>query len=121
MSHHRGSLSAAVALASVSAGTTWVAMYSWRGFTESPGGFLNPLFLLGLVVAGTGTAVRWWRWPGWLVVLTQVGVSGMVASLLITGSPLPVAGAYGELREALSAAVTSSQDFPAPVPDSAPS
>jgi hypothetical protein len=121
VSHHRGTLSAGIALASVSAGTTWVAMYSWRGFTETPGGFLNPLFLLGLVVAGTGTAARWWRWPGWLVVLTQVAVSGMVTSLLITGSPLPVAGAYGELREAISAAVSSSQDFPAPVPDSAPS
>jgi transglutaminase-like putative cysteine protease len=120
MTRARGSLASNVALAAVSATTALVAMYAWRGFAERPGGFLNPLLLLAIVVAGTGTTTRWWRWPVPAVVLTQVVVSATVASLLITGSPVPVGGAFGELRSALDAALDTSQKFAAPVPVEAP-
>ena len=120
MTRSRGSAGAALALPAVAAGTTWIAMYAWRGFTQTPGGFMNPLLLLAIVVAGTGTALRWWRVPGGLVFLAQVVASGVVAMLLITGSPLPVGGAWTELHESLSSALDSSRQYAAPVPDSVP-
>ena len=116
----RGSAAVAVGLPAVAAATAWIAMYAWRGFTETPGGFLNPLFLLAIVVAGTGAALRWWRVPRELVVLVQVVASSVVAMLLITGSPLPVGGAWTELHQAIGDALDSSRGYAAPVPDSAP-
>lgn len=120
MTRGRGSLAASLALPAVAAGTTWVAMYAWRDFADTPGGFLNPLFLLAIVVAGTGTALRWWRTPAPLLVGVQVVASGVVAMLLITGSPLPVGSGWTELHQALSAALDSSRQYAAPVPDTAP-
>lgn len=119
MSRNRGSLGASLALPAVAAGTTWTTMYAWRGFTQTPGDFLNPLFLLAIVVAVTGTALRWWRTPAPLVVGVQVVASGIVAMLLVTGSPLPVGDGWTELHQALADALATSRQYAAPVPDSA--
>ena len=119
MSRNRGSLAASLALPAVAAGTTWISMYAWRGFTDTPGGFLNPLFLLAIVVAVTGTVLRWWRTPAALVVGVQVVASGAVAMLLVTGSPLPVGDGWTELHQALADALDTSRQYAAPVPDSA--
>lgn len=120
MSRSRGSLGAHLLLAGTAAGTTWIAMSAWRGFSEEPGGYLNPLFLLALVVAGTGVATRWWRWPGAAVVATQVVVSGMMASLLLVGAPLPIGDDWTELQALVRQALDTSQEFAAPVPTQAP-
>ncbi len=112
----RGSLAATTTLAGVAAATTLVAMYAWRGFAERPGGFLNPLLLLAIVVAATGTATRWWRWPVPVVVATQVVTSGIVAALLITGEVVPNAAVLAEVRTAVGDAIDSAQGFAAPVP-----
>ncbi len=120
MSRSRGHLSTNLLVAVVAAGTTWLAMSAWRDLTVTPGSFLNPLLLLAAVVAGTGTAARWWRWPGPLVVVFQVGVAAILTSLLLTGSPLPVGGAWGELTATIGDAITTAQEFAAPVPAEAP-
>ncbi|KQW53337.1 hypothetical protein ASC77_03380 [Nocardioides sp. Root1257] len=120
MNRSRGHLGANLLFAGVAAGTTWLAMSSWRDLTVAPGSFINPLLLLAVVVAGTGTAARWWRWPAPVVVLFQLAITGILTSLLLTGSPLPVGGAFTELTDAFRDAVTSSQDFAAPVPTEAP-
>ena len=116
MNRSRGRLTANLLLAVVAAGTTWLAMSAWRDLSVTPGGFLNPLLLLAAAVAGTGTAARWWRWPGPLVVLTQVAVTGMLTSLLLTGSPLPIGGAWAELTGTIRDAVDTAQSYAAPVP-----
>ena len=56
-------LGSGLLLAGTAAATTWLAMCSWRGFTTTPGRFLEPLLLLGAVVAGVGALARWWRLP----------------------------------------------------------
>ena len=75
MIRSRGSLATAVLLPIVAAATTWLAMAAWRAFAEAPGGFINPLLLLAIVVAGTGIALRWWRVPAPLVILAQAVAS----------------------------------------------
>ena len=58
MNRSRGRLTTNLLFAVVASGTTWLAMSAWRDLTAAPGGFLNPLLLLAVVVAGTGTAAR---------------------------------------------------------------
>lgn len=120
MSGRRGSVAADAQIAGTAAMTTWVAMCSWAGFTAVPGRFLSPLLLLGAVVAGTGVLTRWLRLPGPAVVAAQVLVSGAVASLLLSGSPVPVGAAWTRLDDSLDDALTSAQQYAAPVPSDVP-
>jgi len=116
----RANLTGGLLLAVVAAATTWAATFAWRGFSESSSLYLGPLLVLGLVVAGTGALARWWRLPGSLVFLSQIALSGMLACLMLTGSPLPVGPAYAELVASFSDAVASANGYAAPVPDGVP-
>ena len=106
-----------MALAVASAATTWVALLSWRGFTEHPSGFLEPLVVLGAGVAVTGAVGRWWRWPGAVVLLAQLGVATVLLSLLWTGSPLPLGGALETLEARVRGGFAAANEYAAPVPE----
>jgi transglutaminase-like putative cysteine protease len=116
----RGGLGAGLLLAGTAAATTWWSMWSWRGFTMLPGRFLGPLLLLAVVVAGVGALTRWWRMPAASVIGLQVLASGMVASALLCGSPLPVGRAWDRLLAVFADAGTTASSYAAPVPASAP-
>ncbi|CAB4689922.1 MAG: hypothetical protein F2667_01805 [Actinobacteria bacterium] len=120
MSRTRTSLSTTATMAVVAAATTWVTMLSWRGFTEQPGDFLWPLLVVAVVVAGTGTLCRWWRFAAPGVLAAQVVLSGMVTSLLLSGSPVPVGPAWDRLLTAFADASDSAQQYAAPVPAEVP-
>ncbi|MCW2853887.1 MAG: t, partial [Nocardioides sp.] len=120
MTRSRGSLRAALLLALVAAATTWAATFSWHGFTEESADYIGPLLVLGATVAVSGAVARWWRVPGALVVLLQVLLSGMLACLMLTGSPLPAGPAWTELEGAFRDAVSSANRYEAPVPATAP-
>lgn len=120
MNRTRGSLRSTLALSLTGAATTWAAMLSWRPFAELPGRFLGPLVLVGLVVAGTGALVRWWRLPVALVLSAQLVAGAVVTCLLLTGRPLPLGGGWTELQLVFGQAVDSAQQYAAPVPASAP-
>ena len=89
MSRSRSGLATTAALAAVAAATTWVAMFSWRGFSQVPGEYLGPLLVLGFVVAATGTLARWSRWP----VVAVVGFQLLVLGSGVQPVPQRVAGA----------------------------
>ena len=118
MTRARGSLSAGLALGLVAAATTWVAMFSWRGFTARPGEFLTPLLVLGATVAVSGALGRWWRIPAGLVFLGQVVLGAMMMSWLVIGTPFPVGAGWTELLDAFDGAVDSANQYAAPVPHS---
>ncbi|WP_182526343.1 transglutaminaseTgpA domain-containing protein [Nocardioides dongkuii] len=116
MSRARGSLSAALLLAAVAAATTWVSMLTWRGFALDSAGYLRPLLLLAVVVAGTGALARWWRLPGVVVVGLQLVLGTLVATWSLTGSPLPVGPGYADLVAAFRDAAQSANRYAPPVP-----
>ncbi len=116
----RSSLTGDAALAGTAAATTWVAMWSWTGFTTVPGRFLGPLFVLAAVVAGTGVLARWWRVPGPAVAGLQVVVSGLVCSTMLSGSPIPVGAAWTRLATSYADALDTAGRYAAPVPANAP-
>ncbi len=111
---------ARVRLALVGALTVWVTTLGWRGFTEAWAAALVPLLGLALVVALSGAALRRLALPGVVVVLGQVLLGGAAASLVLTGSPLPVGAAGEQLVGAFEAAARTSVSYAAPVPSSAP-
>lgn len=119
MTHSRGSLPAVLAMAAAAAATTWMAMWSWRGFARDWPAFIGPLLVLAVVVGLSGAVARWARLATPLVVLVQVLLSGAVASTMLSGSPVPVGPAWDRMVEAFGAAVTSAQEYAAPVPAAA--
>ena len=86
MSGVRSHPMALAGLSAVAAGTTLVSLLTWQGFTEEFGRTLGPLFVLAIVVAGTGAvaplvagaagaARRWPRccWWGWSSARSSAG------------------------------------------------
>ena len=112
----RAAVGPALGLAFAAAGTTWLAFFSWRGFTVADARYLVPLFLLGVVVAGSGVLGRWARVPSPLVFLGQAVLSGMLASAMLSGSPIPVGPAWERLRGSIEAAMSAAEFYQAPVP-----
>jgi transglutaminase-like putative cysteine protease len=116
----RASLLSLATLSATGAATTFAALLSWRGFSELSSRFLGPLLVLAAVLVLSGSLARWWRAPGPLVVATQVAATGVVTSLIITGSPLPVLAAWDRLLREFEAAYDSANKFAAPVPYDVP-
>src|SRR3954469_8187764 len=87
-------------LSGVAAATTLVSLLTWERFTEEFGRTLGPLFVIAVVIAGTGAVGRWWRTPRPLLVLVQVVLTAMLVSWFVCGSPLPVGEAWDRLQTA---------------------
>lgn len=107
-------------IALMAAATSWTALLSWRGFTELPGRFLGPAFLLAFAVAAIGVAARAWRMPNVLVVLAQLLGGGLLVGLLLGGSLLPPGAALTAAGQALARAWSSASWYAAPVPSDVP-
>ena len=120
MSSRRGALLDRAVLALVAAGTTWLATSAWRGFSEDPGSYQDPLLLLAVVVAGVGIALHWMRLPDPFVVVVQVLLTGVFAGSLVAGQAVFTAEGWSALGARLTAAVDASQQYAAPVPADAP-
>ena len=116
----RGGFRDALVLALVAAATTWVALLSWKGFAVDYSGFMGPLIVIGVVVALSGAVLRWLRVPGALLVLAQLVIVGMVVSLYITGSLVPIGEAWLRLEEAFQDASETARQYAAPVPRGVP-
>ncbi len=111
--------STTLALSAAAAGTTWLAMFSWSGFTTRSALFLGPLFLLAAMVAGLGTALRLARLPALVILGIQALAGFLAAQAMITGYGLPTPAALADLGARWTAALESSRFYSAPVPASA--
>ena len=104
---------------------TWVSLWAWSGFVETPSGYLIPALGACLIVAVSGMLMRSARIPGVLVVLAQlvillVWVNRMWAMEPMLGGWLPTPASLSRVGARLDEAVRVSQAFAAPVPESAP-
>ncbi len=107
-------------LSAVAATTTLISLLTWQGFTQDFGATLGPLFVIAVIVAGTGAVGRWWRLPRPLLVLAQVLLVAMVVCAFVCGSPLPIGEAWDRLITAFQDAAQSANRFAPPVPSSEP-
>lgn len=96
--------------------TVWVTTLSWRGFSVDPGGYLRPLFVIGLVVAVIGLLTRLAKLPWPIVVLAQLVLGFATVTLILTGSPIPYGGALIDLRLRLDHAFDVVETLAPPVP-----
>jgi transglutaminase-like putative cysteine protease len=118
-----GARSHPVALASLSAAaaaTTLVSLLTWQRFTQDFGKTLGPLFVIAVVVAGTGAVGRWWRVPRTVLVAAQLLLVAMLVSTFVCGSPLPIGGAWEKLLTTFQDAGQSANRFAPPVPADEP-
>ncbi len=111
-----GSLRHGLLMSLAAAGTTWLAMLSWRGFGETPFRYLGPLLGAGAVIAVLGALLRWWRVPGPVVLLVQLIAVGAYVSRMLSGSVLPIGEHRVELVARWEAAVEAAQSYTSPVP-----
>ncbi|MCW2812700.1 MAG: t [Nocardioides sp.] len=110
----RAALLAHLRFSAAAAATTWIAMWSWRGFTTMSARFIVALVLVGVAVAVTGAVARWRRLPTVVVVLAQLVVGGAMTCQVVASRPWP----GGAFLTRLSDAVDAANTYASPVPTS---
>lgn len=105
--------------------TTWVSLWAWAGFVESPSGYLVPALFAVLLVAVSGALLRLTGLPTLLVLAGQVVVLGLWvthrwAPETALGSWLPTPSSARRLLGVLEEGVAAAQSYAAPVSDSVP-
>jgi transglutaminase-like putative cysteine protease len=105
--------------------TTWVSLWSWRGFVADPSGYLDPMLAVVVLVAVTGIALRAIRLPAVLVLLGQATVSVLWLTHLWAPEEalsgwIPTTSSLQVLGTLLGEGVVAAQSYAAPVPQAAP-
>lgn len=105
--------------------TTWVSLWAWAGFVESPSGYLVPSLFAALLVAVTGAVLRLTGLPSLVVLAGQVVALGVWithrwAPETAVGGWLPTGSSPQRLPDVLGDAVAAAQSYAAPVGDSVP-
>jgi transglutaminase-like putative cysteine protease len=113
---HRTRLGPALALAALTAGTTWFTLLSWRILTSDAASVTMPLLLLAVAIALGGATARAMRVPVGVLLLGQAVVSALWLLFVVTGSVLPTGATLGAFGDAFSAGVESARLYEAPVP-----
>ncbi len=125
MSRSRTTLGQGLGFALATALTGWFTLLTWGGFADNRGEYLRPLLLLALGLTLMGALLRWLRVPVFVVPLAQLALVGVVLVSLYGGTPAvdPAVdtSAVQQVLTALRDALDTSNQFRAPVPQSAPS
>jgi transglutaminase-like putative cysteine protease len=104
---------------------TWVSLWAWAGFVESPSGYLAPTLGAVVLVAGSGALMRAVGVPSLVVLAGQlalltVWLTHRWAADFAVGGWLPTPQSFQAVREVLRDSVAVAQSYAAPVSDSAP-
>ncbi len=105
--------------------TTWVALWSWSGFVQSPSGYLAPALGAVLLVAACGTLLRAAHLHTVVVALVQLAVLALWlthrwAADAALGGWLPTPASVQEVLAVLGRSVVAAQTYGAPVADTVP-
>jgi hypothetical protein len=108
-------------LALVAAATTWVGMWSWRGFTSAWGDFLGPLLVLSVVVPVSGALLRSAPLPRRTGFALHVLLVAVVVWMMLGGSPITPIGSTRDVASSIGDAWTSAATWAPPIPTNEPS
>lgn len=100
----------------VTALTTWITLFSWKGFSDASSTYLTPLLLGCLAMATAGGVLRWFRVHPALILLGQLLLAGLIVMTAFGGSPLPTGDALAQLRETFGDSIAAANKYAAPVP-----
>jgi transglutaminase-like putative cysteine protease len=105
--------------------TTWIALWSWAGFVQSPSGYLVPTLAAAVLVAVTGALLRASRVPVLLVLAVQLVLLAIWLTHRWTpeaalGGWLPTPTSLGEVPSVLAESMRAAQSYGAPVGDTVP-
>ncbi|WP_109506037.1 transglutaminaseTgpA domain-containing protein [Nocardioides speluncae] len=125
MSRARAGFGYTVSLGVAAALTTWVTLFSWRGFLEQPGRFLAPALFGGLLIAATGAVGRWLRLPRMVVPLPQLLVGLLYLNYHVAGEAswwmIPNFSSLELCAERIGRSFDTATTYAAPVPTTVPS
>jgi transglutaminase-like putative cysteine protease len=104
---------------------TWVSLWAWAGFVQSPSGYLVPTLGAVILVAGSGALLRAARVPALAVLAAQLSLLTLWlthrwAADLALGGWVPTPESIAASVEVLRDSVAVAQSYAAPVSDSAP-
>lgn len=118
-------VASAVVPAVLAALTTWVSLWAWAGFVESPSRYLVPALGAALLVAAGGAVLRLLRVPAAVVLAGQVVLVGAwvthrYAPETALGGWVPTPASAPAVLEVLDAGAAAAQSYAAPIADSVP-
>jgi transglutaminase-like putative cysteine protease len=108
-------------MALVAAATTWIGMWSWKGFTLNWGDFLGPLILVAIVVSVGGAVLRAAPITRRAGVALHVLLIVALLWLMLGGSPISPLASTRELAGSISDAWVSASTWAPPIPTTVPS
>jgi transglutaminase-like putative cysteine protease len=120
MSGRATSVRQGLPLAGVAAATTWIGMWSWKGFTTIWGDFLGPLLLVALVVAVSGAMLRAAPVPRRAGVALHVLLIVVLLWLMLGGSPVSPVASTRDIAQSISDAWVSASTWAPPIPTTVP-
>lgn len=114
-----GSLARIALLSLTTALTTWVTLFSWRGFSDEAATYILPLLMTSLAIGALGALLRWARSPALVIVLAQLVLAAVIVLISFGGSPLPTSETLRQLDATFSESIDAANKYAAPVPFSA--
>lgn len=107
-------------LATATAATGWLALWSWHGMVAEPDAYLGPAVTGAALVALTGAGARWLRWSWPAVIGAQVTVAALWLQSRASPSPGPAAwipdtGSIGLAAEHIATGAADLNRYAAPV------
>lgn len=125
MSRARAGFGYTVSIGIAAALTTWITLFSWRGFLEEPARFLAPALFGGLLIAATGAVGRWLRLPRMVVPLPQLLVGLLYLNYHVAGEAswwmIPNFNSIQLCFERIGRSFDTATTYAAPVPATVPS
>jgi transglutaminase-like putative cysteine protease len=108
-------------MALVAAATTWIGMWSWKGFTTSWGAFLGPLIVVAAFVSVGGALLRAAPIPRRAGVALHVLAIVVLLWVMLGGSPISPFASTRDIAQNISDAWVSASTWAPPIPTTVPS
>jgi transglutaminase-like putative cysteine protease len=107
-------------MALVAAATTWIGMWSWKGFTSSWGDFLGPLILVAVFVSVGGALLRAAPIPRRAGIALHMLAIVVLLWVMLGGSLISPFHSTRDIAQSISDAWVSASTWAPPIPTTVP-